>query len=84
MTGEDYDSREGLIGHFRDEVRKREENEGLSPWDQISAACGCAVAMEGEDVSDVFKRADEDMYDHKLWMKKGRSASTASRGDIHT
>jgi diguanylate cyclase (GGDEF)-like protein len=72
LTNGDLDAREGLIGHFRDEVRKSTKNTDLQPWERISAACGYAVYDERIDRNalSVFKRADEDMYEHKIKMKK--------------
>jgi diguanylate cyclase (GGDEF)-like protein len=63
-----------LVKRFRDNVEKISANEGLQPWEKPSAACGYAVydANKDDSVNSVFKRADEDMYEHKVAMKKAR------------
>lgn len=77
LTNEDLESREGLIGRFRDEVRRSAGNGSLQPWERTSAACGCAVydAQTDRDAASVFKRADEDMYEHKAKMKNASSSA---------
>lgn len=72
MTDGELEAREGLIGHFRDEVRQSFGDSSLQPWEKTSAACGYAVydAQVDDGAASVFKRADEDMYDHKVKMKK--------------
>ena len=72
MLNDDYDSRETVIGHFRDEIRKIQDNDSLKPWKKISAAIGYAVYDEKKDknATSVFKRADDDMYQNKIKMKK--------------
>lgn len=63
-----------LVKRFRDNVEKVSANEGLQLWEKPSAACGYAVydAKKDDSVNSVFKRADEDMYEHKVAMKKNR------------
>lgn len=63
-----------LVKRFRDEVGKIAGNGDLQLWEKPSAACGYAVydSKTDDGVTSVFKRADEDMYKHKIEMKKNR------------
>ena len=63
-----------LVKRFRDNVEKISANEGLQLWEKPSAACGYAVydAKKDDSINSVFKRADDDMYEHKVAMKKNR------------
>lgn len=71
MDGDDLDVRDSLIGRFRDEIRKASKSKNKQPWEAPTAACGYATydPKAGDSVSTVFKRADEDMYQHKIKMK---------------
>lgn len=72
MLNDDFESMKSVIGHFRDEVRRIQKDKSLKPWEKVSAAIGCAVYDENNDdnAASVFKRADQDMYEHKIKMKK--------------
>ncbi|MBR5421098.1 MAG: diguanylate cyclase [Lachnospiraceae bacterium] len=63
-----------LIREFKDELKQLAEDKELKPWEQISAAIGCAHYDEKTDknVGDVFKRADMAMYEDKQSMKSAR------------
>lgn len=43
-------------------------NKKLKPWEKTSSACGYAVFDKNIDTgaASVFKRADDDMYKHKI------------------
>jgi len=71
MNGDDLDIRDSLIGRFRDENRRAAKNKSKEPWEVPIAACGYALYDPKSDdcVASVFKRADEDMYQHKIKMK---------------
>ena len=71
MNGDDLDIRDSLIGRFRDEIRRVSRCKNKQPWEVPTAACGYALYDPKSDdcVASVFKRADEDMYQHKLKMK---------------
>ena len=38
----------------------------------VVIACGTAMYKKGDTVTDVYKRADEAMYENKARLKKGR------------
>ena len=75
MNGDDLDIRDSLIGRFRDEIRKAAKNKSKQPWEVPTAACGYATSDPNskDSVASVFKRADEDMYQHKMKMKNAKS-----------
>lgn len=72
MLNDDYEFRETVIGHFRDEIRKINDSKELKPWEKVSAAVGYSVydRLNDKCVTDVFKRADDNMYENKINMKK--------------
>ena len=74
LEGNAQNEAEGLIRKFRDEVRKKQENESLQPWERVSAAIGIAVYEKEKDHGSdaVLKRADQDMYAEKVAMKAER------------
>ena len=74
LEGDAQDESEQLIRRFRDEVRKKQEDESLQPWEKVSAAIGAAAFEKGRDpISDaVLKRADQAMYAAKTAMKAER------------
>ena len=74
LKNDDYNSREGLIGRFRDEIRRTSECDDLQPWEKPGAACGFAVYDKQSDANaaNVFKRADKNMYENKKKMERPR------------
>ena len=70
----DYQNVEALVQEFNSQIEKGSLNEGLEPWERVSAAIGYALYDEDIDksVSDVFNRADNAMYAHKKMMKATR------------
>lgn len=66
----------GIDIHTGDEIRRSSEDGDLQPWERLSAACGYAVydPRLDADAASVFKRADEDMYVHKIRMKDAASS----------
>ncbi len=72
LENNDYDKIEKLSEEFREAIDKIYENESLKPWERISAAMGYALfdPVKDDDASDVFRRADEDMYAKKRKMKE--------------
>lgn len=76
LINQDYRAREELLQRFDEEcAQKRTEN--TEAWEQVSVARGMAVYDPQEDgsVSDVVRRADKLMYDHK-WQSKTRRGTT--------
>jgi diguanylate cyclase (GGDEF)-like protein len=61
----DYENIEALVEQFN---RKVNATEG-KPWEKISAAIGYARYDNDDNVEDVFRRADKEMYDRKKEMK---------------
>ena len=72
--GEDFEKAEEMKGHFKDAIGKMAVDKELRDWEKVSAAIGVAKYDPDRDhsVEDVFKRADEAMYDDKSRMKAGR------------
>ena len=72
LTGEEYDKAEALIAEFNERIQDCIENKKLPEFERISAAIGYATYIEGTDtcVDDVFKRADQKMYQRKHEMKE--------------
>ena len=71
LKGSDYAIVYSLIANFKHELFMFEKDETLNPWEKISAAIGYAAYDNKTDakVVDVFKRADQKMYEDKKEMK---------------
>lgn len=78
LSGEYYRERDGLVGKLKRSFANVSGSEDgkptEKPWENISAAVGLAVYEKDSDrtVEDVFKRADELMYQDKVAMKGAR------------
>ena len=77
LRGHDYENRDELRELFikmTSGYKEKTEDVYLDPWDQISAAIGIACYDKTIDksVEDVFKRADNAMYEMKKAMKAER------------
>jgi diguanylate cyclase (GGDEF)-like protein len=73
LIGEDLRNVEKLLSRF--DVRMKEiQEEATCPEERVSVAAGYAVFDEEKDQTfeDVFKKADEAMYQKKVSMKEGR------------
>ena len=69
----DFDKRKELIEKARETFAKTEMDATKEPWERYSIAIGISEFFKsGETVESVFKRADEEMYNNKLKMKKNR------------
>lgn len=68
----DLDHREELRDKFKDELAALRSDSTLQPWEQINASIGISIydASIDKTVSDVFKRADELMYEDKKKTKE--------------
>ncbi len=64
--GDDYENINELIKKIEDHNAEALLNGG------VVIACGTALNEKGESVTDVYKRADQAMYDNKVRLKKGR------------
>lgn len=64
--------RDELISKLRKQIDDKLSDASLEPWERISAAIGYAIYRPGEDhsVEEIFKRADESMYENKKEMKE--------------
>ena len=74
IKGDDYAQREDLLERLRRHLEV-DPSQVKNPWDNVSAATGMSeFDPENDGGSDeVFKRADEAMYENKLEMKAGRA-----------
>ena len=72
LKGSDFAIVYSLIANFKHELFMLEKNEALQPWEKVSAAIGFAEYDKTKDtnVADVFKRADQKMYEDKKEIKK--------------
>ncbi len=71
LKNHDYEHREELKDQFKDALTALLDEEKLHPWERISASIGIGVYDKNTDktVSDVFKKADNLMYEDKKIMK---------------
>lgn len=71
LENDDYRNRNALAAKFRYRLEMLQRDEKLEPWQRFSAAIGMSVYDREHDtcVEDVFKRADELMYENKKEMK---------------
>lgn len=71
LKNHDYEHREELKDQFKDALTALLDEEKLHPWERISASIGIGVYDKNTDktVSDVFKKADDLMYEDKKIMK---------------
>ena len=71
LKGSDYAIVYSLIANFKHELFMLEKNENLKQWEKVSAAIGYAEyeSIKDASVTDVFKRADQKMYEDKKEMK---------------
>ena len=74
LRGNDYDRIEELVSSFYAAQSELAANPKISPWDRVSAALGYALydARRDHSAEDVFRRADEKMYEQKKQMKASR------------
>ncbi len=70
----DYRNIDSLIDDFYKRLDEYAADDTLEPWEKISAAIGYAKfdKTTNKTVEDVFKRADQAMYDKKVSMKAQR------------
>ena len=72
LRNNDYKYAEKLIYDFKIKIQELIEDKELKPYERISAAIGYSVFDPETDkcINDVFKRADQNMYECKHAMKK--------------
>lgn len=74
LKGVDYENIERRIEEFNKKLADLAASETLEPWEKVSAAIGVAFYDKSIDanVINVFKRADQKMYECKKSMKAVR------------
>ncbi|MCR5001609.1 MAG: GGDEF domain-containing protein [Lachnospiraceae bacterium] len=72
LMGDDFIMREELLRELRRKIKDLDAAD-IPVYEKLSVASGVAVFEQGVDLSlnDVYKKADKEMYDNKLLMKKG-------------
>ena len=75
LRGQDYEHYEELKAKFQKELVEMSSDEKLEPWEKVSAAIGAAFYDKEIDASvgNVFRRADQKMYECKKEMKALRT-----------
>lgn len=75
LRGAELSDAEGMVRRFKDEVRRYAGDPALEEWERVSAAVGAATYDKARDTSaqDVYKRADQEMYENKVAMKAQRT-----------
>ena len=74
LRGHDFDNREDLVEEFKVQLEMLKADDTLEPWEKVSAAIGVAIydKIRDSSVDNVFKRADQLMYENKKEMKAVR------------
>lgn len=74
LRGDDFANIEKLLAEFRQKLSQIASDENLEPWEKVSAAIGTAFYDPSIDanVLNVFRRADQAMYECKKEMKAVR------------
>ena len=74
LQGQDYRRRGELYRQLEDCFLQAQEDQSRNPWQRYSAAAGMADYSGdlNDDVDQVFKRADQKMYQNKVEMKRFR------------
>ena len=75
LKGQDLENIDSLIDKFNQELSDLANNKDLSPWEAVSAAIGYATYDSDKDAGaiNVFKRADNNMYENKKRMHAERT-----------
>ena len=75
LRNNDYDKIESLVAEFNEKLAAQDK-EDLEPWEKVKGAIGYALYDPEHDqsVDDVFRRADQDMYQKKKAMKEGQNS----------
>ena len=70
LRNSDYENRDALLKETEEAFKKSMNDTSVEPWERYSAAFGMSEYQKGDDVDAVFKRADENMYQYKVELKK--------------
>ena len=75
LQGQDYENRDALFETLRERFEEAQNDTQREPWERCSAAAGMATYDAAKDagVQQVFRRADERMYQNKKRMKEMRA-----------
>ena len=74
LEKEDFENIENLVQKFNAQLDLLSKDENLQPWEYVSAALGYALFRPNDTcVADVFRRADQNMYERKKQMKAERA-----------
>ena len=70
LKDNDYDKIESLVEEFNEKLAQQ-DTQDLEPWEKVKGAIGYALydPKIDQSVDDVFRRADQDMYQKKKAMK---------------
>lgn len=69
LQNSDYKNRNKLLKTIETEFQKTSSNKSRKPWERYSVAYGMSEYRAGDNYEDVFKRADESMYEKKMKIK---------------
>lgn len=74
LKDHDLENIDSLVKKFNNELAALAENKDLQPWEAVSAAIGYATYDADKDAGavNVFKRADNNMYENKKKMHAAR------------
>ena len=74
LKGQDLENIDSLIEKFNSTLQALADDKTLSPWESVSAAIGYAIYDPDKDAGaiNVFKRADNNMYENKKNMHAER------------
>ena len=72
LKGGDYEKRHELVEQAVQKFFETENDTSKDPWERYSVAIGLSEYRNGDNVQAVFNRADEEMYQNKMKMKKNR------------
>ena len=59
-----------MLKETEESFKKSMNDTSVEPWERYSASFGMSIYQKGDDVDEVFKRADESMYQYKVELKK--------------
>ena len=76
LRNSDYENRNKLLKETEREFRKSMSKSDRLPWERFSAAIGMSDYQSGDSVDDVFKRADENMYEKKMQIKDSQKPNS--------
>ena len=74
LEGKDFEDAEELEQRFKRSMSGFEKDKNVKPWERVTASIGIAIYDPSIDksVTDVFNRADKEMYECKWKMHKKR------------